>query len=135
MFDHHAPLVVCDKRQFQFRHPLAQTVDSHDPLFNRFIPVLQCHAACSNFPGQNPGSIVYGDIVGKLFFEHQITKALLRAGNYAARCPVVRHGGNVIEVVGKQFAQPFLFDRRGKIQYDAQVSLSAAGSPFHLAHL
>ena len=68
MLDNAGAILVSDQRQFEIRHPFAQSVNAENPLLDGVGPVVEAQSARDDFAGQNLRRLVGWNILGKLLF-------------------------------------------------------------------
>ena len=68
MLDNAGAILVSDQRQFEIRHPFAQSVNAEKPLLDGVGPVVEFQPARDDFVSQDLRRLVGWKILGKLLF-------------------------------------------------------------------
>src|SRR5690349_16492106 len=118
MLDDRSAIIVANHRQFEIRHPFAQSIHAENPLFDGLVPVLETQSASDDFTRQNLRRSIRWNILRKLLFYNQIAKTEFCARDDTLQCRIVKHSLGLAELSREKVAQPFFFDGGCEIQHD-----------------
>jgi len=116
LFDEMAAVFIVDGWQREFRAPLAEEIESENPLFGGMIPVVQNEPASDDFFGEEFCCRICGRRIGAARADYEIAEAKLFFGINAFRGGVIKNAWRAGDVFGEKFLQPFLFDDRGEAE-------------------